>query len=290
MTPGLLLFVCLLLGGCSDVDLYANLSEREANQMMTLLHQGRIDVTKEAQPDGMFLLKVAKDDMDTATAVLQNHGLPRESRKNCEQMYEKSGGLIRSPTEERARLECNKRMTVEDTLSQMENVITARVELSLPAQDPLRELPVKSSAGVLLKIRYDAEIYDRMNIKKLVADSVPGLSYKDVTLEIQKAPSMLEQAADLQAINERRSQRDGSSSTPVDNRAYLIAGALLLLFATIITLLYRRGRREQEAHYAGYADLEAQGDYEPSLGDASMEADNQLPDTPLGKSRITSQV
>lgn len=243
----ILLAFSLFLSGCGEVNLYSNLTEREANEMMNLLHQGRIEVFKEPQPDGMFLLKVAKEDMDTATAVLQNHGLPRESRKNCEQMFEKSSGLIRSPTEERGRIECHKRMSLEDTLSTIEGVITAKVELTLPPKDPLNDIRAKSSAGVILKTRYDVEIFDRMQIKKLVTDAIPGLNYKDVTLIIDKSPSMLEQASDLQAINNRRNQDKEPLQAGAGNRMFLIGGAILLFFTTLIAMLYQRGRREQQA-------------------------------------------
>jgi len=247
-----LCFVCIsvFLGGCGEENLYSNRTEREANEMMTLLQRGQIEVKKEAQADGLFSLKVAESDLETAIAVIQNHGLPRESRKNCEEMFEKSGSLIRSPIEDRNRGECNKRMSIEDSLSTIEDVITAKVVLNLPPKDPLSEAQGKATASVLLKTRYDAEIKNRMLIKKIVANSISGLNYKDVALIIDPTPSMLEHAPDLEAIANKRAQNVDPIQAGAANRVFLIGVAVLLFFTTIITVLYQRGRKERDSENA----------------------------------------
>lgn len=256
--------VSMILTACGEVDLYSNLSEREANEMMSVLYQGQIEVIKEAQADGLFVVKVAKEDLRTATAVLLNHGLPRESRKNCEQMYEGKGGLLPAgPREQSARDACNQKMSIEETLSQMAGVIIARVLLVLPVRDSLTEVPEEASASVYLKTRYDYEIDDRMGIKKVVTDAVPGLNYRNVSLKIERSESMLDQAKDLDAINgDRLDPKNASTDGRSIGRLLPVSGALLLIFTAFVAFLYRRGRLEQEAmnHYMEYEESHDEDD------------------------------
>jgi len=241
----LLLLTLIVLTGCGWVDLNSGLSEREANEMMSLLHQRTIDVKKSVQSDGLFLLQVSEEDKVAAIAILANHGLPRKTRQACTELYKKKGSIIRSPTEERERVRCNMQMGIEDILSHLEGVVTARVQLVLPVSDPMTESKKKASASVLLKTRYDIELGARNEIKKLVADAVPGLEYPNVTLKIDQNKSMLDKSNDMKQIENIRLENKSRKHPATGAQFYMGIGGVLLILAAIAVLLYRRGRNSQ---------------------------------------------
>lgn len=171
---------CVALIGC-DADLYSNLQEREANEMMAVLSAWNIDVDKSVQADGKFGLRVDEALSARAITVLENHGLPRMKRKSIEELFPNK--MIPTPLEERARYVYSLQQSLEETLTHVDGVITARVHVVVPQNNPFADELAPSSASIFLKVRDDVDLQNqRSDIKRIVGNSIEGLSYKDVTL------------------------------------------------------------------------------------------------------------
>ncbi len=176
-----LLLLLLSLSACK-ADLYSHLGEREATEMMALLMRHDIDAVRTTAKDGTSTLQVERSRIPDAVALMKANQLPRSEYANMGAIFEQKG-IVSSPIAERARLVYALSQELSRTLSDIDGVLTARVHVVLPRNDPLRGESGPSSAAVF--IRHDARIpMTQMlpQIKSLVAGSIDGLSYSKVTV------------------------------------------------------------------------------------------------------------
>ncbi|WP_370691976.1 type III secretion system inner membrane ring lipoprotein SctJ [Bradyrhizobium xenonodulans] len=178
------LTVCLLsaaLGGCK-ADLYTKLQEREANEMVALLLGNGFDAGRAQSKDGASTVTIEQKQFARAVELLKANGYPRQTFTNMGEVF-KGGGLIASPTEERARYVYALSEELSKTISDIDGVLSARIHVVLPKNDLLRQDATPSSASVF--IRYDARAPVKallQQIKMLVANSIEGLSYEKVSV------------------------------------------------------------------------------------------------------------
>lgn len=176
----------LLLAGC-QTELYSALPEQDANEMMALLMQRDIATDKVAAKDGTDTIMVDKSHFADAVTVLHNAGFPRKTFESMGEVF-KSGGLVASPMQERARFLYALGQELSGTISQIDGVLSARVAVVLPENDILDRSPTPSAASVF--VRYDpASNVDHLvpQIKMLVANSVQGLTYDKISVVLVPA-------------------------------------------------------------------------------------------------------
>lgn len=184
------LLLALLLTGCEKpIELNRGLSENDANESIATLGRYQIAAEKRVDKTGVTLVIEARD-MERAVNILNAAGLPRQSRTNLGEVFQKSG-VISTPLEERARYIYALSQEVEATLTQIDGVLVARVHVVLPERIAPGEPVQPASAAVFIKYRAELEP-DSMEprIRRMVASSIPGLSGKsDKELAIVFVPA-----------------------------------------------------------------------------------------------------
>src|SRR4051812_17908610 len=83
----LCLVLLLVIAGCGKVELYSDLREREANEMLSLLLRARIDAVKVLGKGGVVTLSVDAKRVPDAIGILNNAGLPRERFTNMGDLF-----------------------------------------------------------------------------------------------------------------------------------------------------------------------------------------------------------
>jgi len=176
----------MALAGCKT-DLYSNISEREANEMMSILLTSGIEAEKLAVKDGNYTLQVDNGDVARALALLDSQGLPRGSRKSIGEVFQRQG-MISSPFEERVRYVHALGEEVAQTIQQIDGVLVARVHVVMPEEPALGQQSRPFSAAVFIRQQagFDLE-YLTPQIRRLVASSIEGVPYESVTVVLVEA-------------------------------------------------------------------------------------------------------
>ena len=191
---------CLLfaaLAGCSQQELYSQLDESQANQVVAALQNAGIKGAEKSSSSGGkggFSVSVSGPDFARAVDVLSARGLPRGNPR-VDSMCEvfKKEGFVSSPLEERARFMCARSEELSHTLSKINGVVQANVLVSVPEKNPLADKPALATASVLITYQPEAEANLRQQvgqIKALVVNAVEGLPYDNVTVMMSPAEPM----------------------------------------------------------------------------------------------------
>ncbi|WP_445222837.1 type III secretion system inner membrane ring lipoprotein SctJ (plasmid) [Bradyrhizobium sp. Pa8] len=227
-----------LVGCGSTIELYRNLSAREANEMLALLMRQGIPAERTTGNSGTASLVVPTNDVPRAMKVLDSAGWPRDRFADMGSLFKKEG-MISSPTEERARYLYGITQELSQTLSNIDGVLNARVHAVLPenTNDDCNPPPA-STAAVLVRYRPDAPIDQIVpKIKELVANSLIGLSYDRVSVALVEAN---QDNTGLRPMDAAALATEGSH--PSHLSTWLAGGAVLSLTcnAALAVLLWRR--------------------------------------------------
>jgi type III secretion protein J len=187
MARAVTLAALLVLSAC-QTELYSALPQQEANEMLALLLQKGLNASKSLAKDGTTTLLIDDQKFATAVELLRARGYPRAKFSTINDVFQPSG-LIASPVQEQARFLWALGQELSRTVSQIDGVLTARVQVVLPDNDILKREPTPSSASIF--VRYD-ETSGVPNLvpqmKMLVANSVQGLSYDKVSVVLVPVP------------------------------------------------------------------------------------------------------
>ncbi|MEX1067003.1 MAG: type III secretion inner membrane ring lipoprotein SctJ [Aquisalimonadaceae bacterium] len=234
----LLLALVLSLTGCKKEEVYGNLSEQEVNEMVAVLTDNGIKAEKTRADAGEYSLQVETGALADAVHTLREHGYPRERFANMGDVFQRQG-LLSSPVEERARFIFAISQSVAETLSRIDGVITARVNLVMPENNPFERGTRPSSASVFIK--YDPTFHlDELqpDIKLLVQKSIEGLAYDKITLVMLPA-----QQREASHAGRASAALNDSGEENADDTTWL---ALLMgLFATFVGYVLGKRRQRQ---------------------------------------------
>jgi len=176
----------VVLAGCK-VGLYSGLHEQEANEIVAALGADGIAADKQRADDNQWQVLVDEGQLGAALDLLRAQGLPNDRYVSMGDVFEKQG-LVSTPSEERMRYIHAMSQELSQTLRKVDGVVTARVHVVIPANDPLSDRIRPSSAAVFIKHRSDVDL--RLlapAVKQLVAHSIEGLSHEQVSLSLFEA-------------------------------------------------------------------------------------------------------
>jgi type III secretion protein J len=174
------------LAGC-QTEIYSRLDERDANEMLAVLLSSDIEAEKKPLDEKSWRVLVPQEKMAAALDLLRLHGLPQEKYLTLGEVFKKEG-LVSTPSEERIRYIYAVSQELSNTLTQIDGVVSARVHVVIPANDPLSPTLKPSSASVFIKHRPDADLQSiAPAVKNLVMRGIEGLTYENISLSIFSA-------------------------------------------------------------------------------------------------------
>ncbi|MEO0317653.1 MAG: hypothetical protein RL404_1330 [Pseudomonadota bacterium] len=226
-------FLAMLVAACgSRVELLKDVSEAEANEALAVLLQAGIGAGKLPGKEGVVSLDVEQSQVARAITILNSEGLPHERYAKMGDVFRKEG-LISSPLEERARYLWALSQELSATVSQIDGVIKARVHVVLPERSSGGDPPMPSSAAVFIKHKAGYNLDDAIpQVKRLVSNSIPGLSADKVTVVMLAAsPKPPESAGGPVPSMLGTISADGKPANP-----YMIWGGCALVLALLALL------------------------------------------------------
>lgn len=183
-----LFIICVLslfLAGCKEsVILFNSLDERQANPIMAVLLEHGIGCEKQPGEEGTWRLLVSNEEFAQAVQLCQERGLPHRIYRGVGESFQKTG-MVSSPTEERIRFMDALSQDLARTISEIDGVVSARVHVVLPNNDPFAKNVLPSSAAVAIRHRSDCNLEDCIpQIKNLVMNAIEGVSYDKITVTL----------------------------------------------------------------------------------------------------------
>ncbi|MGE4573860.1 type III secretion system inner membrane ring lipoprotein SctJ [Parachlamydia sp.] len=192
-----LLCMAFLLTSCESRKTIVNgLDEKEANEIVVFLSSKGIDAMKVQSTEGaggggskivLWDISVSADKATQAMSILNQSGLPRRKPQSLLGIFS-NVGLVPSELQERIRYQAGLAEQIASTIRKIDGVLDAEVQISFPEEDPLNptgEKKGKIVASVYVKhsgVLDDPNSHLVTKIKRLVAASVTGLDYDNVTV------------------------------------------------------------------------------------------------------------
>lgn len=242
---GIVMALTAALSACK-VELHSGLTENESNEMVALLLSHGLDAEKGPRTKEGVTLMVDSADLATAIEVLRENGLPGDTYNDLGKVFAEQG-LISSPLQERVRFIYGLSQTISETLSQIDGVITARVQVIVPEQHPLEDEPQGSTASVFLKTRPGVSLEEKIpEIKRLVENSVQGLDYEDISValfEAQPARRIRTDGPPLETILGVRVTRDSADNVTLIAAVAALVALLLVGGNLALWFMLRRAKR-----------------------------------------------
>lgn len=179
----------LFLAACKEA-VHSDLNERVANEMIAVLYAEGISASKEPLKKGKYAIMVAKPDFGLALTVLTKVGLPRETFSTIGDVFP-DDSVVGTAFEERARFSFALSQELARTLTEVEGVQHARVHVVIPEKGRFADKAPPSKAALAIYHKHDFEKALHLpQIKKLVAFSVPNLSYDNVSVSLFPAGAL----------------------------------------------------------------------------------------------------
>jgi type III secretion protein J len=230
--------MALVLAGCK-VELYSNLNQQEANEMLAVLMKHNIDASKAHGKKEAITLLVDESQVGMAVDVLKQNGYPSQSFSDMGDVFKKEG-LISSPLEERARYIYAISQDLGFTLSKLDGVLSARVHVVLPDADKLGKILRPSSAAVFIKHRKEVDVESSIpKIKMLVNNSIEGLDYDKIRVAL--FPSVV-----LPDTIDTRKSKSATSGFNLSGTMIFVIMCLFLIFLLFSTYLYYEWQRTKK--------------------------------------------
>lgn len=187
----MMLSFLLVATACQRAELYHDLNEEDANEMLVLLMQHHIEAkkvreTKQNQVSWTIQVEPAK--IGEARELLVQQNLPRHREPGMKDVYSKQG-LIPTPDEQKARYLMALKGEIINSLETIPDVVTTDVVLNVPSPEEFtsdKEVQ-RPTASVVIKVRPTEQAMANLTeakIQRFVANAVEKLDPRDVAVII----------------------------------------------------------------------------------------------------------
>lgn len=187
-------FSMLLVGCSSKKTIVHGIQEREANAIVVLLHSKNIEASKIQSSEGggtgaqkvvLWDIEIPSDHAIEAMNYLDQEGLPRKHSENLLDIFG-NAGLVPSESQEKIRYQAGLAQEIANTINKIDGILDANVIISFPEEDPLTG-KTKGTLTASVYVKHNGVLDDpnmqlKTKIKRLVAASVTGLNYDNITV------------------------------------------------------------------------------------------------------------
>jgi type III secretion protein J len=196
ITLALLAFFVVLFTSCGSTSTIVNgLDEKDANEILVYLSSKGIPAQKVptatsggggGQKSLLWDIQVEESRSSEAMALLNQAGLPRRQAQNLLNIFQNTG-LVPSELQDKIRYQAGLAEQIASTIRKIDGVLDAEVQISFPEEDPLNPNQKKGKITSSVYIKHNGVLDDPNShliskIKRLVAASVTGLDYDNVTV------------------------------------------------------------------------------------------------------------
>ncbi len=180
----LAIFSSLMLVGCKE-SLYANISEKDANDMLSALLRRGVQAEKVSEGKGLYYVAVEHEDMVRALDIIKENSLPRTDYKSLGTVF--SGeGMISSQLEEQARFAFAISQELSETFSKIDGVLDSRVHVTLVQHEQASGITTPPSAAVFIRHIPSSPVVNMVGeIRETTAKAVPGLNRERVNVMLE---------------------------------------------------------------------------------------------------------
>ena len=187
----------ILISGCNDEKLLDNLTQEQANQVLSVLQQHNIAAHKNGNMKAGYAVTVSSVENTAALSIINQYQLPWAAEVQIANAFPDSA-LVSSPGAEQARVRSLQEQRLEQSLRIIDQVVNTRVHISYPyyTNDISGKKPA-SHIGIL--ISYKGEIDKNIfisQIKNLIKNSIDDIRYENISVVLFNAP-VIQYAAPL---------------------------------------------------------------------------------------------
>lgn len=190
-----------------------DLSESDANRVLSRLSVEDLGAEKISQPDGRWAIAVPREKIVPALAFLDANRVLNQRGANVPTTNKRS--LVPGREEQRFQYERSVALSIEDSLSAIQGVLEARVHLNLPETDPLfgtrKEDAGSGSVLLVVDSRFTAQDGD---ISSLVAGAAGIPSTKINVLRSVALPQVATSTSTISSRSDTDIAIPGGSSLP----------------------------------------------------------------------------
>lgn len=233
----LVIFLAGLTSACNSEKLLENLTQEQANQVLSILQQHNISAQKNGSLKEGYAISVSEYENTTAISIISQYQLPWSGDIQIGQAFPDSA-LVASPNAEQARVLSLIEQRLGQSLRIITQVVNARVHISYPGfRNEMSNKAVANHVGVL--ISYKGEIDENLfisQIKSLIKNSLNDVLYENISVVLFDAPVI------------QYSSPTNVSSPGTDTWIILLAILIFIAIASLAFYLYQHSRRSTVDH------------------------------------------
>ncbi|HFR1393333.1 TPA: SctJ family type III secretion inner membrane ring lipoprotein Mxi, partial [Shigella flexneri] len=175
-------FLLLMLIGCEQrEELISNLSQRQANEIISVLERHNITARKVDGGKQGISVQVEKGTFASAVDLMRMYDLPNPERVDISQMFP-TDSLVSSPRAEKARLYSAIEQRLEQSLVSIGGVISAKIHVSYDLEEKnISSKPMHISVIAIYDSPKESELLVS-NIKRFLKNTFSDVKYENISV------------------------------------------------------------------------------------------------------------